>query len=700
MKPDDSLLTFTCDRILACVSCLRSMTCSRRSKRTALVFVALIHLGLSAIVAHSAETSVCVRVKIEIDQELTLERQGFEARMNLNNGGAGELTNLSVVINFADENNVPVLATTDPNNTAAKFFIKLTSSATLPDTLAANAVGKFRWLIVPALAAGGMDPAGALYFVGAKLSYTLNGLVTNIDVLPDSIRVKPMPQLSLDYFLPYDVYGDDPFTPQIEPPVPFSLGVRVKNSGYGEAHRLKIESSQPRIIDNEQELAVKFAIKGSEVNGQAATPSLRTDFGTLAPNRSGVGRWLMTSSVSGRFTGFAATFTHSDDLGGAVTSLITDVKTHRLIHDVLVDLPGRDSVRDFLALDADATRVFESDNNDSIVADVSTSAVMSGFRDDFSITVPPTTALSYVKVADPKFGHRLLLSVVRSDGRPVNVNNAWLSASYLPDRGEWGYYVNIFDTGNAGGISYRLIYGDTVGGNHAPTLQIPYDRVTRNGTLTNFFVWASDPDYDPVALTASGLPQGATFTDLGLGVGRFTWTPGANQTGGFPVQFTASDGQLTEQKAMVIHVITGSLAKGWREHFWPGVTDPSIIGNGVDADRDGMKNLIEYGLGLDPTKSSLDGLPIPGMAEIGGSVFSTLTFVARTDDPALLFEVIASNNVFLPEIQWQVVSGTIPADQSDVASGFQRVIVRDSVPIDGTTPRRFLRLRVSTTEPE
>src|SRR5262245_44393204 len=76
--------------------------------------------------AAHAQSAVCARVKIQIEQELTFERQAFEARMTINNGlPATALTNLNVTVNFADENGNEVQATSDPNNTTALFFIRL-----------------------------------------------------------------------------------------------------------------------------------------------------------------------------------------------------------------------------------------------------------------------------------------------------------------------------------------------------------------------------------------------------------------------------------------------------------------------------------------------------------------------------------------------------------------------------------------------
>ena len=58
--------------------------------------ICLIFLCLSAVICSSlmcfsfptlaADDSVCARVKLEIKQELTLERQGFDAHMRVTNG--------------------------------------------------------------------------------------------------------------------------------------------------------------------------------------------------------------------------------------------------------------------------------------------------------------------------------------------------------------------------------------------------------------------------------------------------------------------------------------------------------------------------------------------------------------------------------------------------------------------------------------
>jgi hypothetical protein len=96
--------------------------------------------------------------------------------------------------------------------------------------VAAGAAQKAAFLIVPAPGAAGESATGAIYYIGATVRYRVGGAEETVEIAPDFITVRPMPQLQLQYFLPGDVYGDDPMTTGVqEPVVPFALGVRVTN---------------------------------------------------------------------------------------------------------------------------------------------------------------------------------------------------------------------------------------------------------------------------------------------------------------------------------------------------------------------------------------------------------------------------------------------------------------------------------------
>jgi hypothetical protein len=79
--------------------------------------------------------------------------------------------------------------------------------------------------------------------------------------------------------------------------------------------------------------------------------------------------------------------------------------------------------------------------------------------------------------------------------------------------------------------------------NQQPTIGAPETQSVDEGQNLTFGVTASDPDLDPLALSATGTPAGATFTDNNDGTGTFQWTPGFNQAGVVNVTFHASDGR-------------------------------------------------------------------------------------------------------------------------------------------------------------
>jgi hypothetical protein len=69
------------------------------------------------------------------------------------------------------------------------------------------------------------------------------------------------------------------------------------------------------------------------------------------------------------------------------------------------------------------------------------------------------------------------------------------------------------------------------------------------GEALTFQVQATDADSDPVSITASGLPTGATFANS-----TFSWTPGTGQNGAFNVLFIASDGTGQDSLSVAITI--------------------------------------------------------------------------------------------------------------------------------------------------
>ncbi|MCP3870643.1 MAG: hypothetical protein GY703_21640 [Gammaproteobacteria bacterium] len=560
-----------------------------------------------------AEESLCAEVKIEIQQELTLERQAFDAHMRINNGlETIRLENVDVDVSFADEQGNSVRATSNPNDTDAAFFIRLGSLNGISDvsgrgTVAASSSADIHWLIISAPGTGGEVPSGTLYTVGATLSYAMGGEQHTIEVTPDYIFVKPMPMLTLDYFLTEEVNADDSFTPQIEPPEPFTLGVRVHNGGFGPAEKLKISSAQPKIVENEQGLLIGFEIIGSTINGEPSPETLLVDFGDIPAQESSVARWEMTATLSGTFVAFEASFTHADELGGELTSLIDATSAHLLLRDVRVDLPGRDDIRDFLASDEGLLRVYESSGVDTIVFDKSQSAGLNPAPGDpgsstYNLHFAGGDGFAYVKVADPGNGGLQITEVRRSDGKRIPVENTWLSRTRREGVGDWDYYFNLFDVSSTG--NYRVILGERPDISQPPVFQFIPDRFVAAQSRLSFLVQASDPNGTIPALSATQLPDGATFLDKGDGYGVFDWVPDIEQVGYHLVRFAASDGFAETAETPRIRVCPPAdtdcdgMDDSWElAHFG----DLSRDGLG-DYDEDGILDIDEFLEGSDPAE--------------------------------------------------------------------------------------------------
>lgn len=442
----------------------------------------LLLLSIALVVSYLAPRmsfaiGACSKVKIEILQELTLERIAFDAKMVItNNVPDKDLTNVRVDVSIKDN---------EGNSKEAIFYTRVSSVQNIAavdgtGTVQAATAAEIHWLIIPSPGAGGTVSTGQIYWVGATLTYTVAGQQETVTVNPDRIIVKPEPQLVLDYFTPYDVLADNPFTPQVEAPIPFPLAVRVLNGGYGPAVNLKIDSAQPKIVENNQGLLVDFKLLGSAVNDSAVSPSLTVPIGTIESMGISTAYWEMIATLSGRITEFNATFSHDSELGGELTSLIKEVNTHYLTHRVKVNLPGRDGLLDFLAYSTDL-----GDNSERLPQFIFESEIPGNTGNvEYAVspvTVVPVTSMParptatspevqmaiqtgpagwvYARLSDPALGLLSLLDVVRSDGVHLDPHNFWvqegLDSNY---RSIFTLHILDYRADSAAPGTYTLVY--------------------------------------------------------------------------------------------------------------------------------------------------------------------------------------------------------------------------------------------------
>lgn len=390
---------------------------------------------------------VCAQVKIRIDQEAVMTRSAFRANLELaNNRPNSDLTQVGFDLRIQDA---------EGNNADDRFNIqvsKLTGLSAVDGTgeVPSLSSGAAQWTLIPRDTAAPI--ADTVYTIGGTISYSQSGTLFTVPVAPVRITVRPDAALHLKYFHQRDVFGDDPHTDVIEPSIPYHLAVMVENRGAGAARNLTITSAQPEIIENEKGLLIDFSIIGTQVAGQASSPSLMADFGSVQPDERKVATWDITSSLQGLFIDYKATFQHLDGFGDERISLIKGVDIHEMIQMFEAQGALDDGLPDFLVndvpdIDDRPDTVHLSDGSTAPVTVVETgtlSSPVSSMNLVATLTTTQGAGWSYLRIPDPSNGSLRLVKVARSDGSILPTGkNAWITGRTFVGLGKRPVYENI-----------------------------------------------------------------------------------------------------------------------------------------------------------------------------------------------------------------------------------------------------------------
>lgn len=455
---------------------------------------------------------LCARVGLRVEQTATLTRSAFRASFTMTNPTAGAVSAIGVAIDIRDRQGNPA---NDRFVIAPPTLVGL-SGVTGSGTLAPGASGTATWTIIPTDAAALVEPTE--YAFGGTLTYAAGGTGFNIPLSPDRLNVNPNPRLRVKYFWEKYVYSDDPTTSDyVEPPQPFSVGVQVSNVGAGVARNFQLTSAQPVITSNDRGLLVNFFLLRSQFQDAPHTTSLTGSLGDIAPGQTRVARFLMSSSLQGRFIDYRVRYQHLDPLGGLTPSVLEligpngpvppnqQTQAFELHHVVRSRVPGADQVGDFLTNDVPAPSDPNENAADPFFSSVPDTVHFSdGNVSPASVNVRPTLtpagALSYIIDAGglgadappwryvradlPVVGRYRLLSVTRSDGLQIELDtNAWLTDRVFRESGFSVVYrnrIHLFD--HAGSGRYTVVLeADTT--NPAPAPRFEQEPESQRGCI-------------------------------------------------------------------------------------------------------------------------------------------------------------------------------------------------------------------------
>ncbi len=155
------------------------------------------------------------------------------------------------------------------------------------------------------------------------------------------------------------------------------------------------------------------------------------------------------------------------------------------------------------------------------------------------------------------------------DGDPLTIDAptlpAWLTftdngdgtaiLSGTPSNTEVGNHnvvLEVSDGASTVSQAFSILVGGT---NEAPLFTSTAATTATPDTLYRYAIAASDPDGDPLTITAANLPSWLTLTDHGDGSATLSGTPGSGDAGDHAIELLVSDGVASDSQSFTLRVL-------------------------------------------------------------------------------------------------------------------------------------------------
>jgi fibronectin type 3 domain-containing protein len=242
------------------------------------------------------------------------------------------------------------------------------------------------------------------------------------------------------------------------------------------------------------------------------------------------------------------------------------------------------------------------------------------------------------------------------------------------------YYVVVSTNTNSGSNNSAEVNATPVAPPTAPT---GLTATPGNTTVTlNWSAVSGAATYSVLRSSTSG--SGYATVAIALGNNTYTDTGLTNGSTYYYVVSATNAGGASPNSAEVSAVPAQSLAQ-WTAAYFPGVSDPNVIGPAADPDGDGLSNLVEYLLGTNPAVPDSAGAAMSSAADGSGNL--VLTFRVSKNLTGVTYSVQSSTDL----VNW-TDTGVTPTVQSDQGAYY---IMQAVVPL-GSNSKLLLRLNVTS----